>query len=48
MIHEIVDLTDFVKEQDAHIKARRLNELLVPEEAIYIPASIEVQRQIGL
>ena len=48
MIHEIVDLTDFVKEQAAHIKARRLNELLVPEEAIYIPASIEVQRQIGL
>lgn len=34
-IVSIEDVTDFVKEQHRHIEAKRLDELIVPEETVY-------------
>lgn len=48
MISEIVDLTEFVKEQKKTIDSGELDNLQVPKEWIYEPKSEEIKLQIGL
>lgn len=48
MISEIVDLTEFVKEQKNTIDSGELDNLQVPKEWIYEPKSEEIKLQIGL
>jgi hypothetical protein len=48
MISEIVDLTEFVKQQKAIIERGELDKLHVPNEWTYEPKSEELKFQIGL
>ncbi len=48
MIIEIVDVTEFVRNQKSKIDDGNINELLVPQEQVYIPDSEVIQHQIGL
>lgn len=45
---EVIDMTDFVKEQRGHAAAPRYNALMVPRERIYKPASDAARRAVGL
>ncbi|MEM9547406.1 MAG: DUF4291 domain-containing protein [Bacteroidota bacterium] len=48
MICNIIDVTDFVKQQKHYIYSKQLDKLCIPEEEIYIPTEENIQRQIGL
>ena len=48
MIIEIIDLTEFVKQQRKIIKSGELDKLQIPKEWIYEPKSEEIKLQIGL
>ncbi len=48
MITEIVDLTDFVESQRALVDSKNLDQLVVPEESVYMPDSADLRKQIGL
>ena len=48
MIIEIVDVTEFVRNQKSKIDDGNINELLVPQEQVYTPDSEVIQHQIGL
>lgn len=48
MVTEIIDVTDFVKEQKAFIDNKELSKLLVPQESIYIPQSQELVKKMGI
>jgi hypothetical protein len=48
MVKEIIDITDFVKQQKQLIREKRLDELEVPKESIYKPINKSISRQIGL
>ena len=48
MITEIIDLTEFVKQQKRNIQNGELDKLQVPKEWIYEPKSEEIKLQIGL
>lgn len=45
---KIEDITPFVEQQRVMVEERRLNELLVPREELYTPASATVCASIGL
>jgi len=45
---KIEDITPFVEEQRVKVEARRLDELMVPREVLYTPASGTVCASIGL
>jgi hypothetical protein len=48
MISEIIDLTEFVKQQKENIDSKNIRNLQVPKEWIYEPKNDEIKRQIGL
>lgn len=48
MISEIIDLTEFVKQQKIIIDSGELGNLQVPREWVYEPKSEEIKVQIGL
>lgn len=48
MISEIIDLTEFVKQQKENIDSKNIHNLQVPKEWVYKPKNDEIKRQIGL
>ncbi len=48
MISEIIDLTDFVKQQKKIIDSGQIDNLQVPKEWIYKPKNDQIIKQIGL
>jgi hypothetical protein len=48
MISEIIDLTEFVKQQKENIDSKNIRNLQVPKEWVYKPKNDEIKRQIGL
>jgi len=48
MISEIIDLTEFVKQQKENIDSKNIRNLQVPKEWVYEPKNDEIKRQIGL
>lgn len=47
-IRSIVDITDFVLAQGQHVEMKQLDQLLVMEEALYLPHSTKTQQQLQL
>lgn len=48
MIKEIIDVTNFVKEQKQKIDTKRLNEIEVPKELLYETSSQRLNQRLGL
>lgn len=48
MIREIIDVTDFVLEQQKAISEKRLEDLLIPDEQIYLPEDEGLIEFLGL
>lgn len=48
MIKEIIDVTNFVKEQKQKIDTKRLNEIEVPKESLYETSSQRLNQRLGL
>ncbi len=48
MISEIIDLTDYVKQQKEIIDSGEIDKLQVPKEWVYKPKNVEIIEQIGL
>jgi len=48
MICEIIDMTEFVTKQKAHLDNQEISILNVPIETIYTPTSDKIKKQIGL
>lgn len=48
MITKIIDMTPFVKEQKALIDARKLDQLMIPKETVYITKSDTLNRKLRI
>ena len=48
MVLDIIDVTEFVQNQKSKIDDGNIDELLVPQEQVYMPDSEVIRQQIGL